>query len=53
VILFFAVRLPIWFFASVFGGRNKKQAAVKLRAYLNGIISVFEYDSFLSKEAIA
>ena len=40
-ILFFAVRLPVWFIVSTFGPEYKKQALVKLRAYVNGIRQIF------------
>jgi GT2 family glycosyltransferase len=37
MILFFVVRLPIWFCLSVAGGRRREQAAIRLRVYLRGI----------------
>ena len=36
-LLFFAIRIPIWFFISFFGSAYRKEAAVKLCAYINGI----------------
>jgi hypothetical protein len=37
IMLFFVVRIPVWFFISLFGEHYKKQATVKLRAYTSGI----------------
>jgi GT2 family glycosyltransferase len=34
---FFAVRVPIWLLISIFGRKYRKQAVLKLRAYLSGI----------------
>lgn len=39
--LFFAARVPIWLSASVFGRKHRKQAEVRLWAYLNGIGRIF------------
>ena len=35
--LFWAVRVPIWLAAGVFGFKRRKQAMIKLRAYVKGI----------------
>jgi len=40
-ILFFAVRLPVWFFISLFDSGYKKMATAKLNAYARGIGQVF------------
>lgn len=39
-ILFFAVRIPIWFLISLFVAEKSKQPSVKTRAYLRGIAEV-------------
>jgi len=40
-IMFFALRIPIWFLTFVFVHKYKQQASVKLYAYLNGIRQIF------------
>ncbi|MHC4571331.1 MAG: glycosyltransferase family 2 protein [Planctomycetota bacterium] len=35
--LFFALRVPMWFAASILGRKCRKQATVRLRAYVSGI----------------
>jgi GT2 family glycosyltransferase len=40
VVLFFAVRVPVWLIVCAFGNDYRKIAAVKLRAYLSGIKQV-------------
>jgi len=37
IMLFFAVRIPVWFFVSLPGMQCRRKAAVKLQAYTNGI----------------
>ena len=37
IMLFFAVRIPVWFFASFSRMHSRRKAAVKLQAYTNGI----------------
>lgn len=41
VVLFFAVRVPVWLIVCAFGNDYRKIAAVKLRAYLSGIKQIF------------
>lgn len=41
IILFFVVRIPVWFFVSVFGPERRKQAVIKLYAYTNAVRQVF------------
>jgi hypothetical protein len=40
VVLFFAVRVPVWLIVYAFGNDYRKIAAVKLRAYISGIKQV-------------
>lgn len=53
-VLFFALRVPIWFAASIFGRKNRGQAVVKLLAYISGMRQIlFASEDPLSEEVQA
>jgi hypothetical protein len=39
--LFFALRIPVWFFILVFAQKQRAHALVKLNAYVRGIGQIF------------
>ena len=40
MVVFYAVRIPVWLAVSIFGSRRKAEASVRLRAYLRGIYRI-------------
>jgi len=52
-LLFFAFRIPVWFFVSLFGMHRKKEAVVKLRAYTNGIWQMFLNPTYAPEQRVS
>jgi GT2 family glycosyltransferase len=50
IMLFFAVRIPVWFFVSISGMQCRRKAAVKLRAYTNGIRQMLLNSTYTPEE---
>ncbi len=53
IMLFFAVRIPVWFFVSLFGEHCKKEAVVKLQAYTNGIRQILFNSTYAPEQRVS
>ena len=53
IVLFFAVRIPVWFFVSLFGEHRKKEAVAKLGAYTNGIRQILLSSTYAPEQRVS